>query len=107
MDIKTSSSGANGGKEHLIQARETSHTHPIEHVAEALETRMDHGLPSEEAAVRLQVLGANELREAPRPTFLKMLLDQFNNFVVIILIVASVISAVMGDFVEAAVIMAI
>ena len=36
-----------------------------------------------------------------------MLWDQFNNFVVMLLIVASVISAFLGDYVEAAAIMAI
>ncbi len=36
-----------------------------------------------------------------------MLWEQFNNFVVILLIVASVISAFLGDYVEAAAIMAI
>ena len=65
------------------------------------------GLTAAEAAQRLAHYGENELEEAPRPTFLKMLWDQLNNFVVILLIVASVISALLGDCVEAAAIMAI
>ena len=67
----------------------------------------DHGLSTDEAKRRLEQYGPNQLKEAPRPTFLQMLWDQLNNFVVILLIVASVISALLGDYVEAAAIMAI
>ena len=51
--------------------------------------------------------GPNELPESPRPAFWRMVLDQFNNFIVIILIVASVVSAVLGETIDAAAIMAI
>ena len=66
-----------------------------------------NGLTSEEAKKRLEHYGPNQLKDAPRPTFLHMLWEQLNNFVVILLIVASVISAILGDYVEAAAIMAI
>ena len=66
-----------------------------------------NGLTSEEAKRRLEQYGPNQLKEAPRPTFLQMLWEQLNNFVVILLIVASVVSALLGDYVEAAAIMAI
>ncbi|MEW5939040.1 MAG: cation-translocating P-type ATPase [Chloroflexota bacterium] len=66
-----------------------------------------NGLSAEEAARRLAEYGPNQLLEAPRPGFLAMLWDQLNNFVVILLIVASIISALLGDYVEAAAIMAI
>ena len=67
----------------------------------------ENGLTSAEAASRLAQYGENQLREAPRPTFWHMLWEQLNNFVVILLIVASVISALLGDYVEAAAILAI
>ncbi len=67
----------------------------------------ENGLTSAEAASRLTQYGENQLREAPRPTFWHMLWEQLNNFVVILLIVASVISALLGDYVEAAAILAI
>lgn len=67
----------------------------------------ENGLTSEEAKRRLEYYGPNQLKEAPRPTFLQMLWEQLNNFVVILLIVASGISALLGDYVEAAAIMAI
>ncbi|WKZ46716.1 MAG: cation-translocating P-type ATPase [Anaerolineales bacterium] len=67
----------------------------------------DRGLTSAQVQERLAQYGPNQLREAPRPTFLHMLWEQLNNFVVILLIVASVVSALLGDYVEAAAIMAI
>ena len=67
----------------------------------------DRGLTSAEAKRRLEQYGPNQLKEAPRPTFLQMLWEQLNNFVVILLIVASLVSGLLGDYVEAAAIMAI
>jgi len=67
----------------------------------------EEGLTAEQVARRLNQYGLNQLQEAPRPTFLQMLWDQLNNFVVILLIVASTISALLGDYIEAGAIMAI
>jgi Ca2+-transporting ATPase len=67
----------------------------------------ENGLPTEEAKKRLEHYGPNQLKESPRPGFLEMLWEQLNSFVVILLIVASVVSALLGDYVEAAAIMAI
>jgi len=82
------------------------HALKAEDVLSHLEVR-DEGLTSVEAENRLKYYGQNQLREAPRPGFLALLWGQLNNFVVILLIVASVISALLGDYVEAAAIMAI
>src|SRR5512133_1166105 len=81
----------------------------------ALETKevLEHldvagnGLTLDEAKQRLERFGPNQLKEAPRPTFWQQLWEQLNNFVVILLIVASMVSALLGDYVEAAAIMAI
>ena len=72
-----------------------------------LHSPSEKGLSSEEAEQRLQEFGPNELTEAPPTTFWQMLREQFANFVVILLIVAAIISAALGDYVEAAAIMAI
>ncbi|HEX5943359.1 MAG TPA: HAD-IC family P-type ATPase, partial [Anaerolineales bacterium] len=82
------------------------HALKAEEVLHHLEVQ-GNGLTSEEAKRRLEYYGPNQLKEAPRPTFLQMLWEQLNNFVVILLIIASVISALLGDYVEAAAIMAI
>ncbi len=65
------------------------------------------GLSSDEVARRMQQYGPNELREKPRPTFFQLVFAQLNNFIVILLIAASVISALLGDWLEAGVIMLI
>ncbi len=76
-------------------------------VLQALATDTHKGLAAAEAAQRLQQYGYNELEERPRPGFWQMLLGQFNNFVIWILIVASIISALLGDYIEAGAILAI
>lgn len=65
------------------------------------------GLSNAEAQRRLAQYGPNALREAPPTTFWQMLWAQFNNFVVILLIVAAIISALLGDYIEAGAILAI
>ena len=82
------------------------HTLKPEQVLKHFEVQ-DNGLTTDEAKKRLEQYGPNQLKESPRPTFLQTLWEQLNNFVVILLIVASVISALLGDYVEAAAIMAI
>ena len=62
---------------------------------------LEKGLSQEEAQERLKKFGPNELQEKPRPGFLQLLLDQFNNFLVIILIVAAVVSLLLGEYVDA------
>jgi Ca2+-transporting ATPase len=61
----------------------------------------DEGLTTEEAEKRLSQYGLNQLREAPRPSFLTLVWGQLKSFVVILLIIASIISALLGDYVEA------
>ncbi len=85
---------------------EAWHALTAEDVLKNLEVH-ENGLTAEQAAQRTAQYGQNQLLEAPRPTFWHMLWEQLNNFVVILLIVASVISALLGDYVEASAIMAI
>ncbi len=67
----------------------------------------EQGLSSTEAAQRLEQYGLNQLTEAARPGFLVILWNQLNNFVVILLMVASLVSVLLGETVEAVAIMAI
>ena len=83
------------------------HALSLEDVTRTLETDAERGLTSAEAAKRQERFGFNELKERPPISFWTRLLDQLKGFVVIILIVAALISAALGDFIEAAVIMAI
>ncbi|MGA9349282.1 MAG: HAD-IC family P-type ATPase, partial [Anaerolineae bacterium] len=83
------------------------HTKSVEEVAEALGTDLKRGLTEQEAQSRLEKYGPNELKEQPRPGFWKMLLDQFNEFLMLILIVSAVISFFLGEYVDSGAIMAI
>jgi Ca2+-transporting ATPase len=89
-------------------AEDTSwHALTSHQILEQLSTPVETGLTSEEAAKRLEAYGPNQLREAPGKTFMQMLLDQFKDFIVIMLIVAALISAALNEVTEAAAIIAI
>ncbi len=82
------------------------HALKADEVLQSLKVK-DQGLTTEEAALRQATYGLNQLQEAPRPGLLHMLWEQINSFVVWLLIIASVVSALLGDEIEAAAIMAI
>jgi Ca2+-transporting ATPase len=83
------------------------HTLEAWEVFHILNTAPDRGVSSEEAARRLAQFGPNELAEASRFSLLQMVLAQFNNFIVIVLIAAAIASAVLQDYIESAAILAI
>ena len=62
------------------------------------------GLSSAEALRRLEEYGPNELQAARRVSPWSLLLDQFKNVLIIILLAATALSAFMGDTIEAIVI---
>jgi len=78
-----------------------------ERVAQELRTHLAMGLTLDQAQERFGEHGPNELFERPRPGFLRRLLEQFNNFLIILLIVAAVISLALGEMVDALAILAI
>ena len=65
------------------------------------------GLSEEEAARRLEEHGPNELQGGKSKSVLRIFLEQFADFLVIILILAAVISAAMGDIESTIVILAV
>src|ERR1700693_4415893 len=84
-----------------------SHFKSVDSLSSELETHLENGLTQEQAVERLQKHGPNELQEKPRPGFFSLLLDQFNNFLVILLIVAAVISLLLGEYIDAIAILSI
>ncbi len=84
-----------------------AHARPIAEVAATFQAQIEHGLTQEEALARLRKLGPNELTEKPRPGFLALLWDQFNNYLVIILIIAALIALALGEWVDSIAIMCI
>jgi P-type Ca2+ transporter type 2C len=65
------------------------------------------GLTSEEAQVRLETHGPNELVEKKKKTPLVLFLDQFKDFMILVLIAAAVISGVIGEAADTAAIVVI
>lgn len=78
-----------------------------EEALQQLGSPFEQGLSSEEAQRRLEIYGYNQLPEKEGVTIWQMLWAQFNNFVVILLVVASILSALLGEEVEALAILAI
>lgn len=67
----------------------------------------EEGLSGSEAAARLKKFGPNHLEERAKISPLKIFLDQFKNFLVLILIVAVIVSAALGEVLDASAITAI
>ncbi len=65
------------------------------------------GLTSEEAKQRIEKYGPNELEGGKKQSIVMLFLSQFSDFLVIILIIAAVISAVLGDIESMIVILAV
>ena len=71
----------------------------LKHVNEVLEElkTSPHGLTSEEARKRQEKYGPNELKEKAKKSPVRMLLDQFKDFMILILIGAAIISGIIGE----------
>ncbi len=76
-------------------------------VLKELDSMATDGLSSSEAKQRLEKYGLNEFQDKKRKTFLQKFIDQFKDFMIIILIAAAIISIAAGERVDAIVILAI
>jgi len=76
-------------------------------VLSRLVTDMAKGLSQAEAEKRLKEVGPNKLAEQEPPSAFILLLEQFNNFIVWVLIAASLISGFLGEWEDAVAIIAI
>jgi Ca2+-transporting ATPase len=79
----------------------------VEETKEQLDVDLAHGLSSEEARERLERFGSNELEEQDAVSSWRILLRQFQELMVIILIVAAIVSLALGEIIDTVVIMAI
>ncbi len=82
------------------------HLSPAE-VAGILTTDLENGLSTQEATRRLREMGANELQERPGPSIWRLAFEQFNNFLVLLLLAAAAISLVLQEWIDAGAILAI
>ncbi|WP_181907216.1 calcium-translocating P-type ATPase, SERCA-type [Cohnella lupini] len=78
-----------------------------EQLLTVLDSDFKAGLSAEEASNRLQSLGPNELAEKRGESPLKLLLNQFKDFMVLVLLGATVISGLLGEMLDALTIVAI
>lgn len=80
------------------------HTMESNEVIEYLQTAKD-GITGEDAAKRREVYGKNELEEGKKKTMFDMFIEQFKNFMVIILIIAAAVSGFLGEVTDTIIIM--
>jgi len=78
-----------------------------EEVARRLETDPGRGLAPDEAERRLERFGPNRLPEEARESALIRFAKQFHNVLIYILIAASVLTAVLGEWIDTGVILAV
>jgi P-type Ca2+ transporter type 2C len=76
-------------------------------VLQRLGSDAHRGLNSSEAAQRLQRAGPNEIQEGVRRGPARLLLEQFTDFMILVLLAAAVISGVIGDLTDTLVIVII
>ena len=82
------------------------HAMDREEVLKELETS-DAGISHEEAKIRLEKLGKNQLNSKPPKTTLQMLKEQLTDPMILILIAATILSVVLKEWTEAIVIISI
>ena len=82
------------------------HQQDVARVIEDLGSSMQ-GLSSEEALRRLEEYGFNELQEKKKKTPFMMFLDQFKDFMILVLIAAAIISGFIGEVSDTVAIMVI
>jgi len=98
--------------------KQTWHALSPEDAVAALGSDLENGLTEAGHQERLAKFGRNELQERAGRTLWQMLLDQFNNFLILVLIAAAIISGLIGwseysrtgstaEFVDAGAILAI
>ncbi len=73
-----------------------SYSQSKKELLESLDVNPKKGLTSEEVSKRQERHGKNQLRESKKKSLLMMFLDQFKDFLVIILIIAAAVSVIVG-----------
>lgn len=87
--------------------KEYKHNKSIQDVVTDFSTNLTKGLKKEEIQKRKEKYGENVLQSKAKKTLFAMILDQFKDFMILILIVAALISIALGDAFEGVVILGI
>ena len=89
------------------------HSSSVEEVSKNLKTNVNIGLSEEEAQKRFERYGPNNLKEKKKESIFVKFIKQFNDFMIITLIIAAIISAVVSklngeaDYIDSIIIVAI
>ena len=68
----------------------------VKTVSEKLHTDTEKGLSSSEVSKRYETYGRNELKAKPKKTLLAKFIEQFKDFMIIVLIIAAIVSGIVG-----------
>lgn len=79
----------------------------VDQISEELSVSLDEGLSEKKVSELISKYGYNELKEKEKETLLKKILGQLKDFLVIILIAASIVSICVGEISDSIVIIAI
>ncbi|HKK36482.1 MAG TPA: cation-transporting P-type ATPase [Paracoccaceae bacterium] len=82
-----------------------AHARSCDSVFEALEVDPERGLDEDAARRRLREDGPNRLAQARRASAVSILADQFANLIIAVLLLAAVLSGVIGEWVQGAAIL--
>ncbi|MEJ2657174.1 MAG: HAD-IC family P-type ATPase, partial [Desulfobacterales bacterium] len=80
------------------------HSMEVAHVLEALNTDIRRGLSKDEVRKRQEQYGFNELKKEEKVSTLTVFFNQFKNILIIILLIAVVLSAFVGEVIDAIII---
>ena len=78
----------------------------IDRILEKYDTRVE-GLNNQEVEIRQKNFGPNELKEVKKDSPLKLFLSQFTDVLIFLLIIASIASYFIGDYLDSAAILAV
>ena len=81
--------------------------HSEKDLLEEFDSNKDEGLTSSEAKKRLEKYGPNRMQETKRRNIFLRFLDQFKDFMILILIIAAILSFVTKDYAEGGLVLAI
>ncbi len=83
------------------------HEQDIHEVEKALDVDFSSGLSMEQATKRISQQGYNELEEGEKQSALLLFFSQFKDFMVLVLLAATLISGLLGEYIDAIAIIAI
>ncbi len=83
-----------------------AYTKSSNEVIESLNSRIE-GLNQEEVSIRLEKYGYNEIKEKKKKTIFSMIIDELKDRMILILLLASILSFVLGEVAEGVVILII